>query len=130
VKAHPGWKSPRAALQAIRRALNYCKESGLIDSNPVKGLKVPKSGKRIAYLTPETEDVRRDARPALATHVQAYIRETDAGWILGRARNLGGVGRADGQHADHLLAALRAVVRPVHGPVLGGYWLNKSYRRP
>jgi integrase len=75
VKAHPGWKSPRAALQAIRRALNYCKESGLIDANPVKGLKVPKSGKRVAYLTPETEEaINRYARPALATAIKVCIR--------------------------------------------------------
>ena len=41
VKAHPGWKSPRPALQAVRRAVNYCRESGLIEVNPIRGLKIP-----------------------------------------------------------------------------------------
>ena len=68
-------EKPRAALQAIRRALNYCKESGLIDANPIKGLKVPKVGKRVAYLSPETEEaIYRFARPALATAVRVCIR--------------------------------------------------------
>jgi len=75
VKAHVAWKSPRAALQAVRRALNYCRESGLIPANPLKGLKVPKSGKRVAYLTPETEEaISRHARPALRLAVKVCIR--------------------------------------------------------
>lgn len=75
VKAHAAWKSPRAALQAIRRALNYCQESGLIPANPLKGLKVPKTGKRVAYLTPETEEaIYRNSRPALRMAVKVCIR--------------------------------------------------------
>lgn len=75
VKAHLAWKSPRAALQAVRRAVKYCWESGLIPVNPLKGLKVPKSGKRVAYLTPETEEaIYRHTRPALRLAVKVCIR--------------------------------------------------------
>jgi len=75
VKAHPRWKSSRAALQAVRRALNYCREAGLIESSPLRGLKVPKVGKRETYMAPEVEEaVYQHARPALALAVRVGIR--------------------------------------------------------
>ena len=75
VKAHPGWKNPRAPLQAIRRALNYCSKSQLIPTTPLKGLEIPKVGKRKAYLSPETEEaVNRYARPALRLAIKVCIR--------------------------------------------------------
>ncbi len=75
VKAHPGWKSPRPALQAVRRAVNYCRESGLIEVNPIRGLKIPQSGRRVAYITPEVEEaIYRYARPALALAVKVCIK--------------------------------------------------------
>ena len=73
LKAHPGWKNTRVALQAVRRALNYCKESRLIAENPVK-LKLPKVGCREAYIAPEVEQaIYRYARPALALMVKVCI---------------------------------------------------------
>ncbi len=44
------------------------KKARLIESNPLKGLKVPVVGKRDTYLSPKTEEaIYRFARPALAT---------------------------------------------------------------
>jgi integrase len=75
VKAHPGWKNPRAALQAVRRAIMYCKESKQITANPISGLKVPKSGQRVAYINPKVENaIYKYANPALALFVKVCIK--------------------------------------------------------
>ena len=72
--AHPGWKSTRAAVQAVRRAFNYCLEQGLITANPVKGIKVKASGKRVTYFTPEVEEaLYKFATPALALAIKVCI---------------------------------------------------------
>lgn len=74
IRAHPGWKAPRTALQAVRRMANYCDENGLIESSPLRGLKVPKSGKRVAYIAPEVEEaIYQHARPALALAARVCI---------------------------------------------------------
>ncbi len=86
IEAHDGWKSPRAALQAVRRVTNYCVEVNALTVNPLAGLKVPQSGCRETYLSPEVEAViykhckrvskrsGRERSPALALAVQVMVR--------------------------------------------------------
>ena len=46
----------------------------MISENPIKDWKIPKSGHRVAYISPETEAaVARHARPALALFVKVCI---------------------------------------------------------
>ena len=84
--AHPGWKSHRAALQAVRRVMNYCVGVKALDANPLRGLKVAKVGQRETYLTPEVEQAiytrckrvakrsGKERSPALALAVQVLVR--------------------------------------------------------
>jgi hypothetical protein len=55
--AHPRWGEggSRLRLQAIKRVLNFGAESGLIEKNPLRGMKMPKSGARITCISPEQE---------------------------------------------------------------------------
>jgi integrase len=74
LSAHPRWKSTRAAVQAVRRAFNYCLEQGVITSNPVKGLKATRPGKRVTYFTPEVEEALYGfAKPAIALAIKVCI---------------------------------------------------------
>ena len=58
--AHKNWKGgKRTRIQAVKRALNYGVECGLIPKthgSPLKGYKVPRAIPRVTYLTPEQED--------------------------------------------------------------------------
>jgi len=84
--AHPGWKSHRAALQAVRRAMNYCVSVKALDANPLSGLKVSAAGCRDTYLSPEVEQAvyqhckrvakrsGKERSPALALAVQVLVR--------------------------------------------------------
>jgi hypothetical protein len=76
IAAHPGWKgSRRTKIQALKRALNYCTEAGLIAANPIKGYKVAKQRQRRTYLTPDQEAAcYKHASPALATAIKVCIR--------------------------------------------------------
>jgi integrase len=72
--AHPRWKSTRAAVQAVRRAFNYCLDQGVIISNPIKGVKAARAGRRVTYFTPEVEEaIYRFAKPALTTAIRVCI---------------------------------------------------------
>jgi len=73
---HPTWKGARRTkIQAVKRALNYCAESGLTAVNPIKGYKVAKQRKRLTYLTPEQEsEAYKHANPALAMAIKVCIR--------------------------------------------------------
>jgi integrase len=75
VDKHPNWKSNRAAVQAIRRAINYCVvEQKLIPENPIRGVKVAQVGKRLTYFTPEVEEALYQwASPALALAIRVCI---------------------------------------------------------
>ena len=75
VDSHPNWKSNRAAVQAVRRAINYCVvEQKLIPVNPIRGVKVAKVGKRLTYFTPEVEQaIYQWASPALASAIKVCI---------------------------------------------------------
>jgi len=62
------------AVQAVSRAFNYCLEQGVITSNPVKGLKATRPGKRVTYFTSEVEEtLYRFANPALALAIKVCI---------------------------------------------------------
>jgi integrase len=76
LQAHPTWKGGRRTrIQAVKRALNYGVESGLIAANPIRGYKTPKQRGRVTYLTPEQEKALCDeANSALAVAVKICIR--------------------------------------------------------
>jgi integrase len=76
LQAHPTWKgSKRSHIQAIKRAINFAVESGMISENPIKGYKAPKQNARVTYLTPEQESALCDAaRPPMRMAIKVCIR--------------------------------------------------------
>jgi integrase len=76
LQAHPNWKGARRTkIQAVKRALNYGVEAGMIPANPIKGYKTPKQNARVTYLTPEQEAALLEAaNPALAMAIKVCIR--------------------------------------------------------
>jgi hypothetical protein len=76
LQAHPTWKGGRRTkIQAVKRALNYGVESGLITANPIKGYKTPKQNARVTYITPEQEQALiKVANPALGMAIKVCIR--------------------------------------------------------
>ncbi len=65
VAAHKGWKSNRAPIQAVRRAMTYCvKELKLLAANPIRGVHVDQVGHRATYFTPEVEEAIYKSAPA------------------------------------------------------------------
>lgn len=75
--AHPKWGEGgnRMRLQAIKRMLNFGAESGLIEKNPLRGMKVPKSGARITCINPEQEQaLLATARYPLRAAIKVLIR--------------------------------------------------------
>jgi integrase len=53
---HSSWRGcQRTKIQALKRALNYGVEAGVISKNPLTGYKVAKANIRNTYLTPEQE---------------------------------------------------------------------------
>jgi integrase len=76
IAAHPKWAGcRRSQIQALKRALNYAVESGLIPVNPIKGYKTPKAKGRATYITPEQEAAMyQHASPALAEAIRVCIR--------------------------------------------------------
>ena len=45
----------RTRVQALKRAFNYAVEMEVLNENPIKGFKIPRSVSRVTYLTPEQE---------------------------------------------------------------------------
>lgn len=67
-----GW---RTRVQALKRAFNFGVERKMIDANPIRGYKLPRSATRITYLTPEQEAAMREAAGwAFATALKVCIR--------------------------------------------------------
>lgn len=65
LKAHPGWKgSRRAAVTALKRAFNWCCDTGRLAKNPLKGYKKPPARRRDRYLTLEERQKIFDNYPA------------------------------------------------------------------
>jgi hypothetical protein len=57
LNAHKDWKGcRRTRIQAVKRAINYAVETGLIPKNPIRVYKTPKAKSRITYITPEQEE--------------------------------------------------------------------------
>jgi Phage integrase family len=69
LNVHKSWGlgGRRSRIQAVKRALNYGVESGLIPKNPIRGYRAPRSTARITYITPEQEQ-------ALLKHARAELR--------------------------------------------------------
>jgi len=98
--SHPGWNgSRRIAVQAIRRAIFYCKGLGVLTVNPIAGFKAGTVGKRQAYFS-EVEEaaiyqhapkalgelvrvmIRTGARPGEAARLEfRHVEETPAGQL-------------------------------------------------
>lgn len=76
LQSHPTWKgSRRTRIQAVKRALNYAVEAGLIEANPIKGYATPKQNARVTYITPEQEAALIEAaNPSLAVAIKVCIR--------------------------------------------------------
>ena len=56
LNAHPTWNGGRRSrIQAVKRALNYAVEAGLIKKNPIRGYRTPATVSRVTYITPEQE---------------------------------------------------------------------------
>ncbi len=74
--AHATWKGGRRTrVQAVKRALNYAVESGLIPANPIRGKRLAPQNARVTYLTPEQETALIDAaNPAFAMAIKVGIR--------------------------------------------------------
>ena len=74
--AHPTWNgSRRTKIQAVKRAINYCVDAGLLSRNPLKGYKAGKANVRRTYITPEQEAAcYKFANPAIAQAIQVCIR--------------------------------------------------------
>jgi hypothetical protein len=74
--AHKTWKGgKRTRVQAVKRALNYAVESGLIPANPIKGKRLARQNARVTYLTPEQETaLLSEANAAMASAIKVCIR--------------------------------------------------------
>jgi integrase len=74
--AHKTWKGgKRTRVQAVKRALNYGVESGLLSYSSLTGYKIQRQNARVTYLTPEQEAALIDAaNPALAHAIKTCIR--------------------------------------------------------
>lgn len=77
LNAHPTWTAGgrRTRIQALKRAVNYCKERGLIDRNPIHGYSTPRSRGRVTYLTPEQEEAcYENCKPEAGLAIRVCIR--------------------------------------------------------
>lgn len=76
IAAHPTWRGGRRSrIQAIKRALNYGVEAGLLSKNPIRGYRTPRSVGRVTYITPEQEEAcYRHASHALSLAIKVCIR--------------------------------------------------------
>jgi hypothetical protein len=73
---HKTWNGGRRTrVQALKRAMNYGVECGLLESNPLRGYRVSKQVARVTYLTPEQERALcKLANPAMALAIKVCIR--------------------------------------------------------
>ena len=76
LNAHPTWKGGRRSrIQAVKRAINYAKESGLIAANPIYGYKTPRPVSRVTNITPKQEAACLElANHALRMAIKVCIR--------------------------------------------------------
>jgi integrase len=77
LNAHHTWSAGgrRSRIQAVKRALNYAVEQGLIKKNPIRGFRTPRPEARVTYITPEQEmDLLSKANPAMEIALRVCIR--------------------------------------------------------
>jgi hypothetical protein len=76
LSVHKTWKGgKRSRVQAVKRAMNYGVECGLLTDSPLMGYKVARQNARVTYLTPEHETALcESANPALAIAIKVCIR--------------------------------------------------------
>ena len=76
LNAHPTWNgSRRSRIQAVKRAMNYGVEAGIISKNPLKGYRTPRSRGRVTYITPEQEaEMYKHASKAFTMALRVCIR--------------------------------------------------------
>jgi integrase len=76
IAAHEKWKGGvKTQIQAVKRALNFGTERELIEANPIKGYRVPKSQSRVTYITPEQEEAcYQNCHKPLALAIRVCIR--------------------------------------------------------
>jgi integrase len=75
--AHKGWTTHRMPKQAVKRAFSWASspDVGLLKSNPLAGLKIPVSKKRITYFDDAQEAaLLKYSKPALAQFIRIAIR--------------------------------------------------------
>jgi integrase len=77
IASHDKWGRGgiRTRIQAVKRALNYAREAGYIQKNPIRGYKVKKATNRVTYITPEQEkELIAYASAVLKTAIRVCIR--------------------------------------------------------
>ena len=76
LNAHKDWKGcRRTRIQAVKRAINYSVEKGLVPKNPIRGYKTPKANSRVTYITAEQEEaLLKNANRALRIAIKVCIR--------------------------------------------------------
>jgi len=77
LNAHETWTAGgrRSRIQAVKRALNYAKEQGLIKKSPIRGYKTPRPEARVTYITPEQEaELLGKANPTMTIALRVCIR--------------------------------------------------------
>jgi integrase len=75
--AHAGWtpSGNRTRIQAVKRALNRAVKSGLIASNPLRGMEMPKGRARISYIDQIQEAaLLKHSSPALRIALKVLLR--------------------------------------------------------
>lgn len=77
LNAHNTWTAGgrRSRIQAVKRAMNYAVEQGLIKKNPIRGFKTPRPEARVTYITPEQEEaLLSKSNPAIEIALRLCIR--------------------------------------------------------
>ncbi len=75
VQSHTRWTNARIPIKSIMVMLNYNVRAGAIPRNPLKGIRVPRPGRRATTITPEQEQAMiRVTNPQFAIAIKVLIR--------------------------------------------------------
>jgi integrase len=75
--SHPHWTSGgrNLRIRILLRAFNFAIERRMIEKNPARGFRLPKSRGRVTYISPDQEKALLEhAKPALASVIRILIR--------------------------------------------------------
>jgi len=73
--AHPTWSEEGIPTRAVKRAINYAVDMGMVPANPVSRFKAKPTRKRVTYFTEEQEKTLYEyANPELAMAIRVMIR--------------------------------------------------------